>query len=288
MYLLSSRGILVTSFILSLSLMIPLSLHAATTIGRVAVLQGEARSLSVGEVVRPLRLRSEIFMNDSITTSEKSRLQIIFSDKTTLTLGPSSTIVIDKYVYHADKSAGEFVATATKGFFRMITGNISRLFPSKVKVKAPVATIGIRGCLLAWSVEEGDAPLALLYLGGLQGRERGIYVENSAGMSELFDPEQGVRVTTPGTPPGLPRRWSEDEMNALLGPTVLHLPPSGASPLPSNEPDMAFEADIDAPDELDFDVDPDIDRQEERARGAGQSPEDQSPGNDVLPGYRTN
>ncbi|MEJ1298416.1 MAG: FecR domain-containing protein [Candidatus Sedimenticola sp. (ex Thyasira tokunagai)] len=277
MYQSASRIISAISLLLLLTLMFPLSLHAASAIGRVAVLQGEARSIFTDGTARSLQLRSEVFMNDSITTGEKSRLQIIFSDKTTLTLGPSSTIVIDKYVYQADKSAGEFAATATKGFFRMITGNISRFFPDKVKVKTPAATIGIRGCLLAWSVGTGEQPLALLYLGGLQGLERGIYAENGAGMSELFDPEHGVRVPTPGSPPSLPTRWSEDQMRALLGPTVLHLPPSGTSQGPSDEPDFTFEADIDAPDELDFDVDPDVEREDGRARGS-----DQSFGNDYL------
>ncbi len=164
-------------------------------------------------------------MSDHLTTAEKGRLQVIFSDKTTLTLGPSSTIVIDKYVYQADKSAGAFVATATKGFFRMITGNISRLFPDRVKVKTPAATIGIRGCLLAWSVDAGGHPLELLYLGGLQGRERGIYAENGGGMSDLFNPEHGIRVSSPGAPPSMSTRWSAEAMMALLGPTVLHLPP---------------------------------------------------------------
>ncbi|MES9902028.1 MAG: FecR domain-containing protein [Sedimenticola sp.] len=287
----TSRTTSVVFIVLTL-LLIPFSLHAADAIGRVAVLQGAAHAVGADGTRRPLHLSSKVFMSDHLTTAEKGRLQVIFSDKTTLTLGPSSTIVIDKYVYQADKSAGAFVATATKGFFRMITGNISRLFPDRVKVKTPAATIGIRGCLLAWSVDAGGHPLELLYLGGLQGRERGIYAENGGGMSDLFNPEHGIRVSSPGAPPSLPTRWSAEAMMALLGPTVLHLPPSGASFAPSGETGWVLDADIDAPDDLDFEVDPDIDREVERARSVEvdqqqRSNDDYTPsvGNDLAPGY---
>lgn len=267
-----SPAAVLTLLLLTLSL----PLHAIESIGRVAVLQGEAQSVDAGGQPRPLQLQSELFMNERVTTAEESRLQIVFSDKTTLTLGPSSEMVIDQYVYQPEKSTGEFVATATKGFFRMITGNISRLFPDKVKVHTPAATIGIRGCQLAWSVDEGEEPLALLYLGGLQGLERGIYAENGAGMAELFDPEHGVRVSSPGAAPSVPSLWSAESMGVLLGPTRLHQPPSGVSLVPEGELSGELDADIDAPDDLHFEVNPDIGHEAARPRG--------SPTNDLRSG----
>jgi len=63
-------------------------------------------------------------------------------DKTTLHVGPSSTVRLDKFVYDPNKGTKSVVIDATKGAFRFSTGAQGG---GNVQVKTPHGTLGIRG-----------------------------------------------------------------------------------------------------------------------------------------------
>lgn len=94
---------------------------------------------------RELVLRDDVYHNEKIITGDESATQLIFLDDTTVTLGPKSQIVLDRYVYDPKKSKGSFVMTATSGAFRFATGKMSK---KSYKIHTPAATIGVRGTVL--------------------------------------------------------------------------------------------------------------------------------------------
>jgi hypothetical protein len=99
--------------------------------------------------LRRLELRDDVYHNELIKTEERSATQLIFLDETTLTLGPNSQIVLDRFVYDPDPSKSAFVMTAAKGVFRFASGKL----PKKAyKINTPAATIGIRGTVLDVSI----------------------------------------------------------------------------------------------------------------------------------------
>lgn len=223
-------------------LLLPTNAQAAIPVGQVAVVQGKATSRSADGTTTLLHSTSPIYLKDTIETNTGSRLQIVFADKTILTLGPNSLIVIDQYIYTPQKRTSELLFTTSRGVFRMISGNISRFFPDRVKIKTPAATIGIRGCFLAWSAKE-DTSLTLLFLGGLQERQRGIYAENAAGITVLTRAEQGLTILSPEHAPSQPQHFTLEQIHNILRATDLFTLQKKDFPDPALEESMDPAAD---------------------------------------------
>jgi hypothetical protein len=259
---------------------LPSILLASVTIGRVAVQQGMTTALRENGDSINLSVGSPIYQNDTLLTGKDGKMQVFFIDKTILTLGPSSRIVIDEFVFDHQGSIGRFLGTSTKGTFRMITGAISHYFPDRVKINTPVATIGIRGCFLAWSLEDDGQSLTLIYLGGREGRERGIYAQNIHGITELTEAEHGLDVQSPEVAPSPPIELDLRSIRDLTDLTEIgvvmptHVPPTSsekseeldeseksASGLDIKEEmaDTDIYSDTDADMDTDADIDIDID-----------------------------
>jgi hypothetical protein len=84
-----------------------------------------------------------------IKTDVDSATEIIFLDQTKLSLGPESSLTLDSVVYDPDPEKSAFVATATKGVFRFVTGNLPK---KSYTIHTPSATIGIRGTIFQLSI----------------------------------------------------------------------------------------------------------------------------------------
>ena len=67
----------------------------------------------------------------------------MFNDKSTLTIGPNSNLVIDDFVYNPNAGGGRFAASLTKGALRFVGGQISHT--AGATINTPVASLGIRG-----------------------------------------------------------------------------------------------------------------------------------------------
>ena len=96
----------------------------------------------------PVHLGDKIDKTDTIIT-KNGILQIIFTDKTAITIGKNSNFSIQKYIFdtkHTKQNSAKF--STTKGLFKIITGKIGELNPKKFKVKTPNSTIGIRGTII--------------------------------------------------------------------------------------------------------------------------------------------
>lgn len=97
---------------------------------------GQPRQLSVG---------AGIFMDETIQTGAGSNSQLMFRDETTLSIGPSSAVVLDRFVYDPSGRASTFSVRAARGALRFVSGS-SR--PSAYQIRTPVATIGVRGTIV--------------------------------------------------------------------------------------------------------------------------------------------
>ena len=129
-----------------------LSLFAAVAVA--ASTSAQAERIGVASAVvnqvqagnnRALAVGSDVFAHEHIRTSDASSAQLLFLDKTSVSVGPRADLVLDSYVYNPDKGAGRVVINATQGAFRFITGSQN---PANYSIKTPVATIGIRGSIV--------------------------------------------------------------------------------------------------------------------------------------------
>ena len=124
---------------------------AAVTNKVTGTFEGKERSLGIG---------SGVFQDDTIDTWKESTTQLLFLDETALTMGPDSSMVLDKFVLDPDSNTSDFVLSTTKGAFRFITGSVD---PSSYLIKTPIATMGVRGTIIEWRVNKNNVLLKLVY-----------------------------------------------------------------------------------------------------------------------------
>ena len=97
---------------------------------------------TLDELQRSINTGDGVSANEILKTGTGSVAVITFLDDTSLNVGASSTIVLDRFVYNPEGSADDAVLNLTKGAFRFVTGKSD---PSKFMIRTQVATLGIRG-----------------------------------------------------------------------------------------------------------------------------------------------
>ena len=117
---------------------------AAEPVGQVKIVEGSAQVLR-GGVPMPLPAGADVFAADEIVTADKSRLGLILRDDTTLSMGPSSRLLVERLEFEpaADKLDQGLALGA--GTFSIQTGQIAKLAPARTDIRTPQMSIGIRG-----------------------------------------------------------------------------------------------------------------------------------------------
>ena len=96
----------------------------------------------VGGQAQPIAPGTEVFSNEVVRTAPNSTADLTFLDDSGLSIGPTSEIVLDKFVYDPNGSTGTVVIQATRGAFRFVSGKQDK---KNYQIKTPFGTIGIRG-----------------------------------------------------------------------------------------------------------------------------------------------
>jgi hypothetical protein len=117
--------------------------NAQERIGRAAVIRNDVSQISP-RVVR-ISTGDEIFRDETVRTAADSDAKFVLRDNTNLSLGPGSTLKLDRAVFSGETSAGDIAVKLQSGAFRFITGDSSK---ESYKIVTPLATIGVRGTTL--------------------------------------------------------------------------------------------------------------------------------------------
>lgn len=115
----------------------------ADTVGTAAAVKPSSTGTPPGGSKRTLAVGTGIVERERIQTTGSGSLQVMFNDKSTLTVGPGSDVVIDEFVYNPGSGGGRFATRLTKGALRFVGGEISHT--AGATINTPVATLGIRG-----------------------------------------------------------------------------------------------------------------------------------------------
>jgi len=111
----------------------------STSIGQARDVKPQADG-SVGGTLRP---GSSVYQSETIRTGSAGQTNLQFVDESTLNVGPTAVIKLDKFVYDPNKKdSGTIAIEATRGAFRFIAGSQSK---GDVKIKTPHGTLGVRG-----------------------------------------------------------------------------------------------------------------------------------------------
>jgi hypothetical protein len=196
------RALLVSAAVLGL-------FSTAQAQGRIGVtqsIQNNPVGKPPGGVDRVLRVGTDVQANEIISTTDNDRAHLVFLDGTTLTIGPSSSMTIDKFVYDPTTQKGELAVNASKGVFRIIGGRISKT--STIAVTTPAATMGIRGGIAVIGVQ-ASATTAILVFGNS-------LTVTAGGVTQTIT-VPGLSVSTPtGGTPGAPTIAVQGDLAAAL------------------------------------------------------------------------
>lgn len=117
---------------------------APSTIGSADVVIDRVTLRRGGQPGVPLGRGDKLMQGDQIETGEAAEVHIVFDDGGYLALRPNSALRINRYVVTGDATD---VASLTliNGALRSVTGWIGKLDPSRYRIAAGSATIGVRG-----------------------------------------------------------------------------------------------------------------------------------------------
>jgi ferric-dicitrate binding protein FerR (iron transport regulator) len=113
----------------------------SATIGVAASITPSAEG-GIGTVFQTLATGSELHANETVRTGDAGKADLVFIDRTNLTVGPTSEVVLDKFVYDPVGSSGKVVLQTTRGAFRFVTGTQDH---SAYQINTPYGSLGVRG-----------------------------------------------------------------------------------------------------------------------------------------------
>jgi hypothetical protein len=178
-----------------------LAVVSYANIGKVSTIFGDA-NIKRGSKTIKVKLGTILEEHDTISTTKKAKLQIIFKDDTIVTLGKNSALKVDDYVY--DDKAPKNSKTSLnffKGSFKSVTGMIGKLNKSKFKLKTKSASIGIRGTTVI-----GNQEMVAVTSGAITVTAFG---------KTVFVNKSQVTQTLPNKPPSTPRKMTKNDLKTL-------------------------------------------------------------------------
>jgi hypothetical protein len=86
-----------------------------------------------------------VFRDEGLRTDSDSSAKLVLLDDTNLSIGPSSAVKLDRFVYAGPAQTGEIAIRLAKGILRFATGNADK---RAYVITTPTAAIGVRGTVL--------------------------------------------------------------------------------------------------------------------------------------------
>lgn len=84
----------------------------------------------------------DVFHNETVVTEDASASRVIFLDDSQLSIGPTSWLKLDNFVYNPSPSDKTVAISFLRGVFRFVGGKMSG---ENFKITTPAASIGVRG-----------------------------------------------------------------------------------------------------------------------------------------------
>ena len=117
---------------------------SAQDAGQIKVAKGTAHIERGGQKL-PARIGTRVRPADVIVTGPDGSLGIAFADDSLLSIGPGSSLVIEQFAFDSTTHGGTHDTTLRQGTLAGVSGKIARQSPQAMKVRTPVAILGVRG-----------------------------------------------------------------------------------------------------------------------------------------------
>jgi hypothetical protein len=166
-----------------------------------------------GAPTRVIEIGTRLIENEKIQTTATGSVQVLLVDKTTLNVGPNSTLVIDRFVYDPGTTKGELALSLGNGVMRVVGGVATH--PEGATIRTPVAAIGLRGGMAVISHSGANGTHAILSFGRMSVSSLCDAANCTPTTVDVSRPGYGVTVAGFNQPPSSPRPASTQELAAL-------------------------------------------------------------------------
>ncbi len=187
-------------------------------IARIMRIQGDVQLLSTKPAQKAV-IGMAVKTNDRVRTAADSRVLIVFTDGSRLSIGENAEVAIDHYSYKPSSGRGRALINFFKGAFRFTTGKISKMRDKRIEIRTRAANLAVRGTDF-W-VGPVDGSIGVLLLSGaldvrtsagsvtLNGKKAGTTIAVNTGSNQSL-------VGTATAAPTAPARWADAKIQKAL------------------------------------------------------------------------
>jgi hypothetical protein len=126
----------------------PVFAQAPRPAGLIKIASGSAFVVRAGAQL-PAEAGQAIFEADTVKTGADGRLGITLKDDTRVSLGPSSEVRVNRFVFAPAEGNLGLVLGVVRGVMAYVSGRIAKLAPDSIRLETPAAVMGVRGTTLA-------------------------------------------------------------------------------------------------------------------------------------------
>jgi len=131
-------------FLVALVMMVPQVVHAEATVGHVVLVSGAATLQQISNAPVEAKFGADVHKMDTLET-HNGKLKILFNDKTLLTLGANTKVLVTEHFYNKKRAERSSVYDIVHGTVRAIVDKPGDLKTNDVQLQTPTAVAGIRG-----------------------------------------------------------------------------------------------------------------------------------------------
>jgi len=184
------------------------SAGAQQRVGVNSAVNPDVSGLPPGAPARQLVIGGDVVFKERITTNQQGQTQVLFLDKSAMTVGPNSDVTVDEFVYDPNTGNGKLAMSAAHGVMRFIGGKLSKN-ENAVTMLTPTGVLAVRGGMFLASIGSRGTEVTFLYGNSLT-------ISNPAGSQLLTRPGYMVTMSSRSTPPSEPRPAPPGATAALL------------------------------------------------------------------------
>ncbi len=131
-------------FIAALALSAFAGAGLANDVGQIKVTKGVVHVERGGALI-PAAVGMPIQESDKLVTGADGTIGVTFADNSLLSVGPNSTLSVDKFSFNSSTHEGQFDASLQKGTLAVISGKMVKQSPEAMKIRTPASILGVRG-----------------------------------------------------------------------------------------------------------------------------------------------
>ena len=194
--------------ILMLALLVALPAVSKEEIGVASAVNKNTSDLTLEEERKLVQAGYKIIQNHTLETDAIGRAALLLIDGTSLSIGPNSSVTLDKFIYNPETAEGS-LEVSSRGLLRLVGGKVTKKGPALIRTNS--ATVGIRGGITIVQTQGLSTSAAFVYGDELTMTPN----QNSSAATSLTKNGFVVTVADPTAVVGEPQQLSETFLDEL-------------------------------------------------------------------------